>query len=105
MNFTISNIPQKELIQGIRGRYVHTDRTTTGFVEIDKGAVLPPHSHMHEQTTQVTKGKLEMTIDGVTTVLEPGSFVVIPSNVTHSARALTDCMVTDTFCPVREDYK
>lgn len=105
MNINISQVPQRKLVDGIRGRYVHTDNTTTGFVEIDKGAVLPAHSHVHEQTTQVTKGRLEMTIGGETMVLEPGIFVVIPSNVIHSARALTDCLVTDTFCPVREDYK
>ena len=105
MNFNISEIPPRDLVAGIKGRYIHTEKTTTGFVEIDKGAVLPPHSHMHEQTTQVTQGKLEMTIGGETMVLEPGIFVVIPSNVVHSARALTHCQVIDTFCPVREDYK
>jgi quercetin dioxygenase-like cupin family protein len=60
---------------------------------------------MHEQTTQVTEGKLEMTIDGVTQILEPDMITLIPSNVIHSARALTDCKVTDIFFPVREDYK
>ena len=75
------------------------------FVDIEKGAILPAHSHMHEQTTQVTEGKLEMTIDGVTQVLEPGTILLIPSNVVHSAVALTDCKVTDIFSPVREDYK
>jgi quercetin dioxygenase-like cupin family protein len=105
MNFNISEIPAIDLVPGIKGRYVHTENTTTGFVEIDKGAVLPAHSHMHEQTTQVTQGKLEMTIDGETMILEPGTFVIIPSNVVHSARALTHCLVIDTFCPVREDYK
>ena len=105
MNFNISEIPAIDLVPGIKGRYVHTENTTTGFVEIDKGAVLPAHSHMHEQTTQVTQGKLEMTIDGETMILEPGTFVIIPSNVVHSARALTHCLVIDTFYPVREDYK
>lgn len=105
MNLNISEIPLKELVQGIKGRYIHTKTTTVGFVEIEKGAILPAHSHIHEQTSQVTKGKLEMTIGGETIVLEPGKFVVIPSNVVHSAIALTDCLVTDTFCPVREDYK
>ncbi len=105
MNYKISEISQRQLVKGIKGRYVHTENTTTGFVEIDKGAVLPAHSHVHEQTTQVTKGKLEMTIGGETMILEPGTFTIIPSNVVHSARALTDCLVIDTFFPVREDYR
>ena len=105
MNLDISEIPLRDLVAGIKGRYVHTASTTIGFVEIEKGAILPAHSHMHEQTSQVTKGKLEMTIGNKTVVLEPGKFVVIPSNVVHSAIALTDCLVTDTFFPIREDYQ
>lgn len=105
MSINISDIPVRELVTGIRGRYIHTENSTVGFVEIDEGAILPAHSHMHEQTTQVTKGRLEMTIGDETMILEPGSFAVIPSHVPHSARALTDCLVTDTFFPVRTDYQ
>ena len=105
MYINISEIPLKDLVKGIKGRYVHAASTTIGFVEIEKGAILPAHSHAHEQTTQVTKGKLKMTIGEETIILGPGMFTVIPSNVVHSAIALTDCTVTDTFCPVREDYK
>jgi len=101
----ISEIPQKKIVEGIKGRYFHTESNTIGFVDIEKGAILPSHSHIHEQTTQVTEGKLEMTIDGVTQILEPGSIYFIPSNVIHSAIALTDCKVTDIFSPVRQDYK
>ena len=105
MQKVISEIPQEELAKGIKGRYIHAINTTIGFVEIEKGAILPAHSHIHEQTSQVTKGKLEMKIGDETVILESGMFVIIPSHVVHSAIALTDCVVTDTFCPVREDYK
>ena len=101
----ITEIPQKNLVKGINGRYFHTDSNTVGFVDIEKGAILPAHSHVHEQITQITEGKLEMTINGITQILEPGSIYFIPSNVVHSAIALTDCKVTDIFSPVREDYK
>ena len=104
MTTTISDIPERLLIKGIKGRYIHTENSTIGFVEIEEGAILPVHSHFHEQTSQIIEGKLEMTIGGETKVLEPGMFTIIPSNVPHSAVALTDCKVTDTFCPVREDY-
>ncbi|MFZ3274345.1 MAG: cupin domain-containing protein, partial [Lutibacter sp.] len=68
-------------------------------------SLLPEHAHIHEQTTQVIEGKLELVIDGVTTVLEPGMIANIPSNVIHSGKALTNCKVTDVFSPTREDYK
>lgn len=105
MNYKLKDIPQRELAKGIKGKYVHTKNNTIGFVEIEKGAVLPAHFHVHEQTTCMISGKLEMTIDGKIQVLEPGDVVVIPSNTIHSALALTDCELTDTFYPIRDDYK
>ena len=105
MTIDISELKRKELAKGIIGRYIHTKNNTIGFVDIKKGAILPAHSHYHEQITQVTSGKLEMTIDGMTKILEPGVITIIPSNIIHSAIAITDCAVTDIFYPVREDYK
>jgi len=101
----ISNIEQKEIIKGFNGRLFHTNSFTIAFWEIEEGAILPEHSHIHEQSTQVIEGKLELLIDGVTTVLEPGMIANIPSNVIHSGKALTNCKVTDVFSPTREDYK
>lgn len=105
MTEQLTNIPAKELAPGIVGRYIHTENMTIGYVTIEKGAVLPSHSHDHEQTSQILSGHLEMTIAGETTILTPESITVIPSNCVHSAVALTDCIVIDTFFPVREDYK
>ncbi|WP_223551220.1 cupin domain-containing protein [Aestuariivivens sp. NBU2969] len=105
MTHKFSDISEKVLIKGIKVKYIHTENNSIGFITIEKGSVLPPHSHFHEQITQVISGKLEMTINGITQVLEPDSITVIPSNTIHSANALTNCVVIDTFFPVREDYK
>ncbi len=105
MTINIEDIKTKELVTGITGRYVHSKNVTVGYVNIDKGAILPIHSHVNEQITQIISGRLEMTIDGVTTILEPNTITVIPSNAIHSAVALTDCIAIDTFYPIREDYK
>ena len=105
MKIDLSHIPSKQLVEGVSGKYVHSNSFTVGYVSIDKEAIMPLHSHMHEQTSQVISGELEMTIDGKTEILKPGSIIIIPSNTLHSARALTDCTLIDTFCPVREDYK
>lgn len=101
----ISKIKQKEIIKGFNGRFFHTNNFTIAFWEIQEGSLLPEHAHIHEQTTQVIEGKLEMLIDGVTTVLEAGMIANIPSNIVHSGKALTNCKVTDVFSPTREDYK
>ncbi|MCF6168289.1 cupin domain-containing protein [Lutibacter sp.] len=101
----ILKIQQKEIIKGFKGRFFHTNNFTIAFWEIEKGAILPEHSHIHEQTTQVIEGKLEMTIDNKTMIVKAGMIVHIPSNAKHSGKALTNCKLTDTFYPIREDYK
>ena len=92
------------MLKGFKGRFVHTENFTIAFWEIEAGAELPEHAHIHEQTTHVTDGELQLTIAGETMVCKSGTIVGIPSNVKHKGVALTDCKVVDTFHPVREDY-
>jgi quercetin dioxygenase-like cupin family protein len=98
-------IAPREVSPGFHGRYVHSDHVTQGRVDIDAGAQLPEHSHLHEQWTTVQSGTLELTVDGTVLVLRPGQLVYIPPHVRHSARAVTACQVLDVFHPVREDYR
>lgn len=102
---SINTLKEKELVAGITARMIHTDQLTIAHVSIAKGAVLPEHAHPNEQITHLVKGELALTVNGVAHILKDGMSMVIPSNVKHSAKAITACDVIDTFCPVREDYK
>ena len=101
----LESLPVKDVIPGFHGRFVHTQHATLGFWEIDKGSVLPVHSHLHEQITEVREGEFELTFSGQTKIYTPGMIAVIPPYVEHSGTALTDCRLLDIFTPVREDYK
>ena len=101
----ISNLKTTEVIKGFQGKFFHAASFTVAFWEIEVGSILPEHSHIHEQTTQVLEGELEMSINGKVMLLKAGMIYTIPPNVIHSGKALTNCKVTDIFCPVREDYK
>lgn len=92
-------------VEGFRAKITHTNNQTLAFWEIDAGAALPEHSHMHEQVAIITKGELELTVNGVAHVLKEGEMYAIPSNAPHSAKALTYCEMTDVFYPVREDLQ
>jgi len=50
-------------------------------------------------------GEFELTVDGETKRLGPGSVVVLPPHIVHSGEAITASSILDVFCPVREDYK
>ena len=104
-NKDIQQISQKEIIKGFKARFVHSEHMTIAYWEVEEGAELPLHSHVHEQIAMITKGKFEMTIGSQTTVYESVKIAVIPSHVEHSGKALTYCEITDVFSPVREDYK
>lgn len=90
---------------GFHGRMVHSDKMTFAYWNIDAGASLPEHSHMHEQVVNVISGQFELTVNGITRKLGPKQVVCIPSNALHSGKAITDCYIIDVFYPVREDYR
>jgi quercetin dioxygenase-like cupin family protein len=101
----IKDIKPKELVPGITGYYAHGDKHTLGLVELKAGSIVPEHHHVHEQITYILEGQLDMTMGGKSFSLTPGTYNVIPSNTRHSAIAITNCKLIDTFSPVREDYK
>ncbi len=101
----LSSITPVQIVPGYMARFIHTERMTFSFLEVTAGAVVPEHSHPHEQVATVVEGEFELTIEGNPVRFGAGSVVVIPSNVKHSGLAITDCKLLDVFTPVREDYR
>jgi quercetin dioxygenase-like cupin family protein len=102
----LADIAPREILDGtIRGHYAHLDGMTIGEVRLVEGAVVPMHSHPHEQVTYVVEGRFEFTVGDETTVLEPGMAAMIPSGAMHGGRTLTACKVVDVFAPARDDYR
>jgi quercetin dioxygenase-like cupin family protein len=101
----LDNIEAREIRPGFFGKMVHGEKSTLAFWEIKKGSILEQHHHPQEQITHILEGELEMMIGGQQFLFTPGTVHVIPSNIAHSARALTDCKVIDSFAPSRDDYR
>lgn len=98
-------VPVKEIAPGFRGRYVHSAQVTQGMIDAEAGALIPDHSHPHEQWTMMLEGSMELTVAGVTHLLTPGTVLYIAPHERHSARAVTGCRIFDVFHPVREEYR
>jgi quercetin dioxygenase-like cupin family protein len=98
-------VQPREVAPGYLGRYLHSDQITQGRVDIAPGAVIPDHSHPHEQWTLLLSGSFELTVSGTARVLRPGQVLYIAPHERHSARALTACVVLDVFHPPRDDYR
>jgi quercetin dioxygenase-like cupin family protein len=87
-----------------RKTLVHGAKSLMTEFRLDKGAVLPKHSHPHEQTGYLVSGRMDLTIGKDTHPVSMGDSWCIPSDVEHSAIAREDSVAIEVFCPVREDY-
>ncbi len=101
----LKDIPVKQMVPGFFGKMVHGDTSSLVFWDIKAGSQGPEHHHVHEQITYIVEGELEMVIGGEKYLFTPGTVHVIPSNTVHSAYALTDCKIIDSFAPARDDYR
>ena len=95
----------RQLVEGIElSTLVYGEKTLMGRFKIDKGSVLPAHSHPHEQTGFMISGKLRFDVDGEVKDVETGDSWCFPGGVEHSAEALEDSIIIEVFSPVREDF-
>ncbi len=101
----LNSIDEKEIIPGYFVCFVHSENMTIAYWNIKAGFSLQSHSHANEQICTVTAGEFELTVDGTPHLLQADNVFVIPSGIPHSGKAITDCKITDTFYPVREDYR
>ena len=95
----------KEVFPGWSGRMIHSEHMTIVHYKAMAGSPFAKHSHPHEQVSNIIEGEMELTIGDETRHCKAGDVAVIPPNVIHYGKALTDCYVIDVFCPVREDYR
>jgi quercetin dioxygenase-like cupin family protein len=100
-----SDIETKEIAPGYFSKIIHTDTNTINFIEVKAGMPSPHHQHINEQLAFVIEGKFELTVNGIPQILDTGMFAIVPPNVWHSGKAITDCKLIDLFTPVREDFK
>jgi quercetin dioxygenase-like cupin family protein len=89
---------------GIRRRtLVAGERMMQMLVILEPGSHLPEHQHPHEQLTHVLRGRLRFTISGAAREVGTGESICVRGNTPHSATALEETLVVDTFSPPRED--
>jgi quercetin dioxygenase-like cupin family protein len=94
-----------EPVPGCRMRTPFGQNMMLSYLEMDEGAIVPMHSHPHEQGGMLIKGKLELTIGDETRTVEAGAMFLIPPNVLHKAVAVGGpVLVLDVFSHPREDY-
>lgn len=102
-----ADIPEEEVANGIWRRYITGDRAMVAHLRLQKGAVVPKHSHENEQITYIVEGALRFWVgEEGTDVFDvrAGEVLHIPSHVPHRVEALEDTIDVDIFSPPRQDW-
>ncbi len=99
-----SRIEKEQLNAHTTRRVVHAENVTVAQIHLEKGAVVPEHSHANEQITLLMAGRVKLVYPDHVEIVEPGQVVQMPPNVPHSLEALEESAAIDVFAPRREDW-
>ncbi|HJQ22925.1 MAG TPA: cupin domain-containing protein [Blastocatellia bacterium] len=101
------DMPKERVNDLLSRRLITGERMMLAHVYLDKGSIVPRHSHDNEQLTYVLEGALHFWLgaDGAEEVtVRAGEVLVIPPNLPHKAEALEDTLDVDIFSPPRQDW-
>ena len=105
-HFVWEGMEKEKVTDVISRRVISGERAMLAQIYLEKGAVVPTHSHENEQITYLLEGSLKFWIgeEREEIILRAGEVLHIPSNVPHQAEALEDCLDVDVFSPPRQDW-
>jgi quercetin dioxygenase-like cupin family protein len=102
-----TDLPKEQLSAELSRRLISTDRMMLAHVYLEKGCIVPRHSHENEQLTWILEGVLRFWLgDDESDVVDvaAGEVLHIPSHLPHKAEALATTLDVDIFCPPRQDW-
>jgi quercetin dioxygenase-like cupin family protein len=100
-------MPREVVTPQIARRIVTGEKVMLTQVYLDRGSVVPRHSHENEQITWIVQGALRFTLGAKgerEVVVRAGEVLHIPANLPHEAEALEDTLDVDVFAPPRADW-
>ena len=99
-------MPKERVSDLLERRLITGDRMMLAHVYLEKGCIVPQHSHENEQLTYILSGALRFWLgeDEEEKIVRAGEVLVIPSNVLHKAEAIEDTLDVDIFSPPRQDW-
>ena len=100
------NALPEEALEGLERRIFHGDKAMLVRNTIHPHAVLPVHSHPHEQLLYIEAGQCELTLGGEKRLLAAGGLAWVASGVAHGVVNTGEetLVVLDIFSPIREDF-
>jgi len=101
------DLPKESLNPLLDRRLVTGERLMLAHVYMEKGCIVPKHSHDNEQLTYILEGTLRFWLgedEAEVVDVAAGEVLHIPSGVPHRAEALERTLDLDVFAPPRQDW-
>ena len=101
------DLPRERLNSRLERRLITGSNMMIAHVYLEKGCIVPKHSHHNEQITYVLEGALRFLLgdeQDQEVIVSAGEVLTIPPHLPHSAEALEDTLDVDIFNPPREDW-
>jgi len=101
------DLPRERLNSHLERRLITGTNMMIAHIYLEKGGVVPKHSHHNEQITYVLEGALKFLLgenQDQEVVVSAGEVLTIPPQLPHSVVALEDTLDVDIFNPPREDW-
>ncbi|MGE4465515.1 cupin domain-containing protein [Sphaerochaeta sp.] len=102
---TYNDTKRVTMAPGVSRRVLsHTPELMLVEVTFDTGAVVPNHSHPHQQISHIKSGRFSFMSGTDAVEAGPGDSFAFSSNVEHGVTCLEAGTVLDCFSPAREDF-
>jgi quercetin dioxygenase-like cupin family protein len=104
--WNLEEIIPRVLAPGVTAKVASGEKLMLFLVTLAPDAVVPTHSHPHEQMGLMVSGTLEFTIAGETRLFSGNEMYVVPGGVPHGVKAGPGGAVAlDAFSPPREEFR
>jgi len=95
----------REVMNGAFVGSLDSENLTINYTDMKAGVEVPLHQHPEEAVDIIMEGELEMQIGEAVNLLTNGMISIVPSNVPHRAKAISDCKVITILYPHRSSLK
>lgn len=97
---------RQQLLPGVAVRTFWGEHMLASLVDLEPDAVIPAHSHPHEQFGMLLRGAMQVTIGSETCSVTAGDIYIVPGGVEHGVQvSAAGAQAIEAFSPVREEYK
>lgn len=104
--WNLSDMKPRQLAPGVTAKIASGEKLLFPLVTLEPGAVVPEHSHPHEQMGMMVSGTMELTIAGEARTLSGNEIYLVPGGVPHKAVAgPLGAVALDAFSPPRDEYR